>query len=70
MSAVSTISPKYQVSIPKALRDRLQWRPGQKVAFIAKGAGVLMIPVPTSAELVGIARGAKTDNYRDRSDRF
>jgi AbrB family looped-hinge helix DNA binding protein len=70
MSAVSTISSKYQVAIPKALRDRLQWRPGQKIAFIPKGAGVLMIPVPTGAELVGIARGANTDDYRDRNDRY
>ena len=42
----STLSPKYQVSIPKALREQLNWRPGQKLTFIAKGKGVLMIPVP------------------------
>ncbi|MFZ1965409.1 MAG: AbrB/MazE/SpoVT family DNA-binding domain-containing protein [Roseiarcus sp.] len=70
MTAASTISPKYQVSIPKALRDKLHWRPGQKLAFIPKGNGVLMIPVPSREELVGIARGAKADDYRDRNDRY
>jgi AbrB family looped-hinge helix DNA binding protein len=59
MTAASTISPKYQVSIPKALRERLNWRPGQKLAFIPKGDGLLMIPVPNREDLIGIARGAK-----------
>ena len=70
MTAVSTISPKYQVSIPKALRDKMHWRPGQKLAFIPKGNGLLMIPVPSREELAGIARGANTDDYRDRNDRY
>jgi AbrB family looped-hinge helix DNA binding protein len=70
MTAVSTISPKYQVSIPKALRERMHWRPGQKLAFIPKGAGLLMIAVPTRDELVGIARGADASDYRDRNDRY
>jgi AbrB family looped-hinge helix DNA binding protein len=70
MTAASTISPKYQVSIPKALRERLNWRPGQKLAFIPKGDGLLMIPVPNREDLIGIARGAKAGDYRDRNDRF
>jgi AbrB family looped-hinge helix DNA binding protein len=70
MTLGSTLSPKYQVSIPKALRQQLNWRPGQKLAFIAKGKGVLMIPVPDREALVGIARGANIDDYRDRNDRY
>ena len=41
--STSTLSSKFQVSIPKALRDRLSWRPGQKIAFIAKADGVLIV---------------------------
>lgn len=70
MSAASTISPKNQVTIPKALREKLGWRPGQKLALIEKGAGVLMIPVPSREDLVGLTRGASTDDYRDRNDRY
>jgi len=70
MSAGSTLSPKYQVSIPKALRRQLNWRPGHKLTFIAKGKSVLMIPVPEREALVGIARGANLNNYRDRNDRY
>ena len=70
MSATSKISSKYQLSIPKAVRERLGWRPGQKIAFIDKGDGVAMIPVPDREELVGMARGANIENYRDRNDRY
>ncbi len=66
----STLSPKYQVSIPKAVREQLAWKPGQKLVFIPKGNGVLMMPAPERDELVGIARGVKIESYRDRSDRY
>jgi AbrB family looped-hinge helix DNA binding protein len=67
--STSTLSSKYQVSIPKALRQRLSWRPGQKLAFIAKADGVLMVPIPEREALAGMARGANTEGYRDRDDR-
>jgi AbrB family looped-hinge helix DNA binding protein len=70
MAAASTISPKYRVSIPKSLCDQLRWRPGQKLAFIPKGNGLLMIPAPSREELVGLARGADAEDYRDRDDRY
>jgi AbrB family looped-hinge helix DNA binding protein len=70
MTSGSTLSPKYQVSIPKALRRQLNWLPGQKLAFIPKGKGVLMLPVPDREALVGIARGVKVENFRDRNDRY
>ena len=70
MSATSKLSSRYQVSIPKTVRERLAWRPGQKIAFIDKGHWVLMIPVPDREALVGIARGANINNYRDRNDRY
>jgi hypothetical protein len=31
---------------------------------------VMMILEPTSEDLVGLARGANTDDYRDRNDRY
>jgi hypothetical protein len=38
-------------------------------AFIPKGTGVLLVPVPRLQPLKGIARGASIENYRDRSER-
>lgn len=70
MAATATVSSKFQVSIPKEVRDRMALRPGQKVAFIAKIEGVLMVPVPTREEIAGMARGANPEGYRDRNDRY
>ncbi len=65
----ATLSAKYQISIPKAVRNAHQWRAGQQFAFIPKGAGVLIVPVPEAGELAGIAKGANPKDYRDRKDR-
>ncbi len=43
---------------------------GQEFVFIPKGKGVLVMPVPKLDELAGIARGARTDGYRDRENRY
>jgi AbrB family looped-hinge helix DNA binding protein len=69
MSDTATLSSKFQISIPKAVRDDKRWKAGQEFAFIPKGTGVLLVPVPEMADLAGIAKGAKPENYRDREDR-
>ena len=40
-----TISPKFQVVIPKGIRDALKLSPGQKVQAIAYGNRVELIPL-------------------------
>lgn len=40
-----TVSPKYQVVIPKDVRDKLGIRPGQKVEAFAVGNRVELVPV-------------------------
>jgi AbrB family looped-hinge helix DNA binding protein len=69
MNAV-TLSSKFQISIPKQVREQQQWKAGQKFAFVAQGKHYILVPVPTPDELFGIARGAKADGYRDREDRY
>ena len=70
MSATATLSSKFQISVPKAIRDDLHWEAGQEFVFIPKGKGVLLMPVPDLKQLAGIARGAKAEGYRDRQDRY
>lgn len=69
-ASVATLSTKFQISIPKAVRERNHWRAGQEFAFLPKGRGVLVMPVAELDELVGLARGAKTQGVRDRTERF
>ena len=65
----ATLTAKFQISIPKAIRTARHWRAGQVFAFIPKGQGMLLVPVPGREELAGMARGAKPTGYRDRTDR-
>jgi AbrB family looped-hinge helix DNA binding protein len=64
------LSSKFQISIPKAVRSVKAWKAGQEFAFIPKGEGVLLVPVPKTHELGGSAKGARATRYRDRNDRF
>lgn len=64
------LSSKFQISIPKAVREKQNWQAGQEFVFIPKGIGVLVMPVPELAELAGIAKGACKNGYRDRKDRY
>jgi AbrB family looped-hinge helix DNA binding protein len=70
MPATATLSSKFQISIPKAVREEQHWEAGQDFVFIPKGKGVLLMPVPELEQLAGIAKGAKKEDYRDRGDRY
>jgi AbrB family looped-hinge helix DNA binding protein len=70
MTATATLSSKYQISIPKTIRDEQHWQAGQEFVFVPKGTGVLLMPVPALEQLAGIAKGANTKGYRDRQDRY
>ena len=67
--ATATLSSKFQIFIPKAVRDLRHWQAGQELAFIPKGEGVLLMPVPKPEDLVGLARGARSHDWRDRTAR-
>ena len=70
MSETAILSSKFQISIPKAIRSAQHWEAGLTFAFIPKGTGVLIVPVPKREALQGFAKGAAAADYRDRADRF
>jgi AbrB family looped-hinge helix DNA binding protein len=70
MPPTATLSSKFQISIPKAVREQQQWTAGQEFLFIPKGKGVLVMPVPELDQLAGLAKGARAGDYRDRKDRY
>jgi AbrB family looped-hinge helix DNA binding protein len=63
------LSSKFQISIPKSIRTARSWQAGQVFAFIPKGEGMLLVPVPKLEDLAGMARGATPEDYRDRTSR-
>ncbi len=66
-----TVSPKFQVVIPKELREKLKLKPGQKL-FIYEQDGILRLGVPRPiTELRGMAKGIRwEESDRDHTERF
>lgn len=67
--SIATLSSKYQISIPKDVREAMNFKPGQKLAFLRVGQSLRLVPVRKMEDLFGIAKGANTDDIRDRRDR-
>lgn len=70
MGDIATLSSKFQISVPKALREKAGWTAGQKLVFLPKGNGLLLVPVPARDTLAGSMAGANPENTRDRDDRL
>jgi AbrB family looped-hinge helix DNA binding protein len=64
-----TISPKFQVVIPKSIREQLKLVPGQKVQAIAYDDRIEFLPVYPARKLRGVLRGLDTSFERDESER-
>jgi AbrB family looped-hinge helix DNA binding protein len=60
-----TVSPKYQVVIPKNIRDALQLRPGQKMKVMDYNGRIELIPDRDISELKGFLKGINTDFIRE-----
>ena len=61
-----TLSPKFQIVIPRAIREALGLVPGEKLRVIRYGERLELIPVKHVRELRGFARGMDTTISRDR----
>jgi AbrB family looped-hinge helix DNA binding protein len=61
-----TISPKFQVVIPRAVREQLGLEPGQKVQALAYNNRVELIPVRPMRRMRGFLKGIDTTVARDR----
>ena len=61
-----TVSPKFQVVIPRPVRDRLHLRPGQKMQVVEYSGRVELIPERDISELRGFVKGINTDVKREK----
>ena len=60
-----TVSPKYQVVIPRAIRQALDLRPGQKMQVVEYEGRVELIPERDITELRGFLKGINTEFERE-----
>jgi len=64
MSAV-TVSPKFQIVIPKEIRESMKIKSGQKIQMISYGDRIELIPIKPMKEMKGFLKGINTDVPRD-----
>ena len=60
-----TLSPKYQIVIPKRIRETLHLHPGQKIQVIEYDGRIELIPERDIRELRGFLKGINTEFERE-----
>lgn len=68
--ASATLSTKYQLVIPRSVRERLGLVPGTKLTVIAKGGVVYLVPERPIRSRRGLARGTSPRGLREKKDRL
>jgi AbrB family looped-hinge helix DNA binding protein len=67
--ARTRVSSKYQVVIPKDVRERHKLKPGQEMQVISKGDAITLVPDRPLSAYRGVLRGMSTDSSREKKDR-
>ena len=67
--SVVTISSKYQVVIPRLIREQFNLKPGQKIMFIPYKNTLRVVIVPAIDEAEGLYKNIITDPQREKEDR-
>ena len=68
--ATVKVSPKFQVVIPKDIREQLELKPGEELQIFLLDRRIHLQRPRSIKELRGIAKGMQwKDVYRDRNDR-
>jgi len=68
MEALTTISSKFQIVIPRDVRKKFNLKPGQKLMFIPYQKSIRLVIVPSIKEARGIFKGLDIDNLREEED--
>ena len=65
----TTISSKFQIVIPKAVREKLRLTPRQRFQVIEKGGVITLVPDVPLKVLRGFVKGMSTSGIREKKDR-
>jgi AbrB family looped-hinge helix DNA binding protein len=65
------VSPKFQIVIPKSLREELKIEAGQELLLYVVDGALRLVPHRPVKELRGIAKGMRwKEELRDHAERF
>lgn len=68
--AQTVVSSKYQIVIPKQVREKLDLEKGQILQVVARDGVISLVPDRPLRELRGFVRGMDGARYRDEEDRL
>ena len=64
------LSSKFQVVIPREVREKLDLKPGQEIVMIEKAGVIHLVPQKPIKQMRGFVKGGDTQNIREEEDRF
>ena len=68
--ATTTISTKFQIVIPKEVRDKLHLTPQQRLQIVEKGGVITLVPEVPLKSLKGVLKGMSKTDVREKKDRL
>ncbi|HTW94315.1 MAG TPA: AbrB/MazE/SpoVT family DNA-binding domain-containing protein [Tepidisphaeraceae bacterium] len=67
--SIVTVSSRFQIVIPRALRETLEIRPGQKMATFNVNGTIRLVPVLPMSQLGEFLKGMGSEGLREKRDR-
>jgi len=67
--ATATISSKFQIVLPKQVREKLRLKPRQRVQVIEKNGIILLVQEVPDTEIKGALKGMSASHVREKNDR-
>ena len=68
--SMTTISPKFQIVIPKDVREKLHLIPQQRLQVLEKGGVITLAPPVPLKSLKGALKGMSKTGIREKKDRL
>jgi len=68
--ATTTISTKFQIVIPKEVREKLHLSPQQRLQVVEKGGVITLVPEVPLKSLKGALKGMSKEGIREKKDRL
>ena len=68
--ATTTISTKFQIVIPKEVREKLHLTPQQRLQIVEKGGVITLVPEVPLKSLKGALKGMSKTDLREKKDRL